>query len=288
MEISEARWHVAGGYGMLAADVIAALEARGVTPEVTDKEDLDITDASEVARGFADTDIVVNCAAYTAVDAAETDEERAYAINATGPDVIARACAEMGIRLVHISTDYVFAGDATSPYPEDAPLEPRSAYGRTKAAGERAVLASGADALILRIAWLYGRGGACFPKTIARVGRETGKLRVVDDQVGQPTWTRDVADLILRLVEREVPAGIYHGTSSGQTSWYEFAREIVSSDGQGDIVSPSKSSETKRPAPRPAYSVLGHEALRRVGVAPIGDWRDRWRVAAPEILADVG
>ncbi len=287
MEITDARWHIAGGYGMLATDLIAALAARGVVPEVTDRDDLDITNPAQVARGFANTDIVVNCAAFTAVDAAEENEALAYAINATGPKVIANACFEMGIRLIHISTDYVFAGDATSPYPEDAPLDPQGAYGRTKAAGERAVGASGADALIVRTAYLYGRGGPCFPRTIAKAGRDRGALQVVDDQVGQPTWTRDLADLIIRLVEADAPAGIYHGTSTGQASWYEFAREVVAADGQGDIVTPCSSSEYKRPAPRPAYSVLGHDALVRVGVAPIGDWRERWALAAPEVLADL-
>ena len=287
MEITEARWHIAGGYGMLATDIIAALRARGVEPVVTDRDDLDITSPAQVARGFADADIVINCAAFTAVDAAEENEAAAIAVNATGPGVIARACSEMGLRLVHFSTDYVFAGDATSPYPEDAPLSPKGAYGRTKAAGETQVRDSGADALIVRTAYLYGRGGPCFPKTIARVGRERGALEVVDDQVGQPTWTRDLADLILRLVEADAPAGTYHGTSSGQASWFEFAKEVVASAGLGDIVTPSSAADQKRPAPRPAYSVLGHDALTAIGVEPIGDWRERWRLAAPEVLADV-
>jgi dTDP-4-dehydrorhamnose reductase len=287
MEITEARWHIAGGYGMLATDLIAALRARGIEPIVTDRDDLDITSPAQVARGFADADVVVNCAAYTAVDAAEEDEAVAFAVNATGPGVIARACSEMGLRMVHISTDYVFAGDARTPYPEDAPLNPKGAYGRTKAAGETQVRDSGADALIVRTAWLYGRGGPCFPKTIARVGRERRALQVVDDQVGQPTWTSDLANLILRLVEAEAPAGTYHGTSSGQTSWYGFAREVVTSAGLGDIVTPSSAADQKRPAPRPAYSVLGHDALIGIGLAPIGDWRERWRLAAPEVLADV-
>jgi len=286
MEITEARWHIAGGYGMLATDIIAALRARGVEPVVTDRDDLDITNPAQVARGFADADIVVNCAAYTAVDAAEENEAAAFAINATGPGVIARACAEMGLRMIHFSTDYVFSGDATVPYPEDAPLGPKGAYGRTKAAGEERVRDSGADALIVRTAYLYGRGGPCFPKTIARVGRERGALEVVNDQVGQPTWTRDLAELVLRLIEKEAPAGTYHGTSSGQTSWFGFAQEIVRSAGLGDIVTPSSAADLKRPAPRPAYSVLGHGALARVGVTPIGDWRERWRLAAPEVLAD--
>jgi dTDP-4-dehydrorhamnose reductase len=286
MEITEARWHIAGGHGMLATDIIAALRVRGVEPVVTDRDDLDITNPAQVARGFADADIVVNCAAYTAVDAAEADEAAAFAVNATGPGVIARACSEMGLRMVHLSTDYVFSGGTSQPYSEDAPLDPQGAYGRTKAAGEAQVRASDADALIVRTAGLYGRGGPCFPKTIARVGRERGALEVVDDQVVQPTWARDLADLILRLVEAEAPAGVYHGTSSGETSWFGFAKEIVSSAGLGDIVTPCSAADLKRLAPRPAYSVLSHGALVAIGVNPIGDWRERWREAAPEVLAD--
>jgi dTDP-4-dehydrorhamnose reductase len=189
--------------------------------------------------------------------------------------------------MIHLSTDYVFSGRATQPYSEDAPLNPQGAYGRTKAAGEAQVRASDADALIVRTAWLYGRGGPCFPKTIARLGRERGALEVVNDQVGQPTWTRDLADLILRLIEAEAPAGTYHGTATGQTSWFDFAREVVAAAGLGDIVSPTSAADQKRLAPRPAYSVLGHDALTAIGVEPIGDWRERWRLAAPEVLADV-
>ena len=271
---------------MLAADVTAALRAAGSTELVlTDRDELDILDAEAVALAVADADLVINCAAYTAVDAAEEQEDVAYAVNATGPAVLASACAATGARMVHISTDYVFSGDATTPYAEDAPLSPTGAYGRTKAAGETAVRDSGANALILRTAYLYGRGGACFPKTIAKAGRERGALTVVDDQIGQPTWTRDVASFMLRLLEADAPAGTYHATSAGQASWYEFAKEIVAAAGLGDIVAPTDSAAYVRPAPRPAWSVLGHAASANIGVEGIGDWRERWRVAASEVLA---
>jgi dTDP-4-dehydrorhamnose reductase len=163
-------------------------------------------------------------------------------------------------------------------------MDPAGAYGRTKADGETAVRESGADALILRTAYLYGRGGPCFPKTIARAGRERGALSVVDDQIGQPTWTRDVAALMVRLLEADAPAGTYHATSAGQGSWFEFAKEIVASAGLGDIVSPTDSSGYARKAPRPAWSVLGHGATDALGIEGIGDWRERWLQAAPEIL----
>ena len=172
--------------------------------------------------------------------------------------------------MVQISTDYVFDGRATTPYPEDAPTAPASAYGRTKAAGEEAVRLALPDRhLMVRTAWLYGAHGGCFPRTIARVAAERGAVSVVEDQVGQPTWTVDVADLVVRLVEAEVPAGTYHATSSGRCSWYEFAREVVASGGlSADVVAPTTSAELVRPAPRPSYSVLGHDALLRLGVEP--------------------
>lgn len=286
MDLTAATWHVTGGRGMLAADLVEALRQRGIEPVVTDRDDLDITDPGQVAAGLGDADVVVNCAAYTAVDRAEQEEDLALHINGEGPRVLAAHCAATGARLVHLSTDYVFSGDAVSPYAEDAPRDPRSAYGRTKAAGEEAIEASGADAIIVRTAWLYGRGGPCFPKTIARAGRERGALEVVNDQIGQPTWTRDVARVILDLLAADAPAGAYHATSGGRTSWYEFAREVVASAGLGDIVTPCASSDYPRPAPRPAYSVLGHGALERAGVALIGDWRERWAIAADEVLAE--
>ncbi len=286
MNLSQTRILITGANGMLATDVAAALRDAGATSlALTDRDDLDILDADAVAQAVAEADLVVNCAAFTAVDAAEEQEELAHAVNATGPGILARAAATAGARLVHISTDYVFAGDAGTPYAEDAATKPASAYGRTKAAGEREVRKAGADALILRTAWLYGRGGPCFPKTMAKVGRERGALAVVDDQMGQPTWTRDVAAFMIRLLEADAPAGTYHATSAGQCSWYDFAREIVASAGLGDIVSSTDSSAYQRPAPRPAWSVLGHDAHEALGIEGIGDWRERWAAAADEVLA---
>lgn len=270
---------------MLAADVADAVRAAGATDLVlTDRHELNILDADAVVAAVGGVDLVINCAAYTAVDAAEEDEATAFAVNATGPAHLAAACAQAGARLVHISTDYVFSGNATEPYAEDAPMDPTGAYGRTKAAGETAVRESRADALILRTAYLYGRGGHCFPKTIAKAGRERGALSVVDDQIGQPTWTRDVAAFMVRLLEADAPAGTYHATSAGQCSWYEFAREIVASAGLGDIVSPTDSSAYQRPAPRPAWSVLGHAANEAIGIEGLGHWRERWAAAADEVL----
>ena len=252
-------------------------------PGITDA--LDITDAQACLDVMVDLDLVVNCAAYTAVDDAESHEPVAFTVNAVGAANLARAARAAGARMVQISTDYVFDGAATTPYPADGALAPRSAYGRTKGAGEWAVRAECPDHLVVRTAWLYGAAGACFPKTIARVAAERGGLDVVDDQIGQPTWTVDLADLIVRLVAVGAPSGVYHGTSSGQVSWYGFARAVVTAAGMDPlIVRPTTSEGSVRPAPRPAYSVLAHGGLDAVGVAPIGDWAERWAASSGAVL----
>ncbi|TKR23761.1 dTDP-4-dehydrorhamnose reductase [Cellulomonas hominis] len=280
------RWLVAGAAGMLGQDLVPLLRDRGHEVVGVDRGALDITDPVATVDAAVGYDVVVNCAAHTAVDAAETEEQTAFAVNAVGPALLARAARTAGARLVQISTDYVFDGHATQPYAEDAPLLPRSAYGRTKAAGEWAVRAEAPDHLIVRTAWLYGAHGSCFPKTIARVAAERGGLDVVADQVGQPTWTVDLADLVERLVAAGAPAGTYHGTSQGETSWHGFAQAAVAAAGMDPaIVRETTSEKFERPAPRPAYSVLGHEALRAAGVEPIRDWAERWQAAAPVVLA---
>ena len=277
---------VTGANGMLGTDAVELLRSQGHDVTAHTRATLDLTDEAAVTAAARDHDVVWNCAAWTAVDDAESEEEAALAVNGVVPGTVAAAAAEAGARMVHISTDYVFAGDATTPYAEDAPTAPRSAYGRTKEAGERAVRTTLPDAhLLVRTALLYGAHGGCFPKTIARVAAERGGAAVVDDQVGQPTWTRDVADLVLRLVDADAPAGTYHATSSGQTSWFGFAQRVVAAAGlDPSIVTPTDSAAFPRPAPRPAYSVLGHAALERLGVAPIGDWAERWDLASADVL----
>ncbi len=280
------RWLVIGANGMLGQDLVQCLADSGRAVAGLDRDRIDITVPDETDGAVGGYDVVVNCAAWTAVDAAEDHEADAFAVNAIGAGLLARSCARSGARLVQISTDYVFAGDATQPYDEDAPLRPRSAYGRTKAAGEWAVRAEADNYVILRTAWLYGARGACFPRTIAKAAAERGVLDVVDDQVGQPTWTVDLAELVVRLVDAEVPVGTYHGTSSGSASWHSFAREVVAAAGLNpSCVRPVDSAGVVRPAPRPAYSVLGHDALRRVGVEPIAEWSERWAVASDHVLA---
>lgn len=280
------RWLVTGAAGMLGADAVALLTERGHAVTATTQHELDILDEDAAVAAVAGHDLVLNCAAWTAVDDAEHQEAAAFEVNAVGPAILARAARRHGARLVHVSTDYVFDGHASEPYPAEAPLRPQSAYGRTKAAGEWAVRAELPEAhIIVRTAWLYGVGGGCFPKTIARVAREKGAVSVVEDQLGQPTWSQDVADLVERLIGAHAPSGSYHATSSGQASWFEFAQAVCDSAGLGaDVVSPTTSAEFVRPAPRPAYSVLAHDSVEKAGVTPIGDWRERWQVAAGAVL----
>ncbi len=271
---------VTGASGMLGRDVQEVLEGASVT--ALGRSELDITDPTAVADAVSGHKVVINCAAFTKVDDAESREVEALAINATGAENLARATAAQGARLIQVSTDYVFDGTATSPYSEDSPRNPVSAYGRTKAQGEKLALQlNPGRTLIVRTAWLYGAHGPNFVKTMLRLAAERVSLTVVDDQVGQPTWTRDVALQLRRLIDAGESSGIYHATSSGSTSWFGFARAIFEIAGlDPKRIAPISSVDFVRPAPRPAYSVLGHAAWKKVGIPPIGDWRDRLREAA--------
>jgi dTDP-4-dehydrorhamnose reductase len=275
---------------MLGVDLVDVLRAAGETVTALGSDELDVRDAEACETAVRGHDVVVNAAAYTAVDDAETHEGEAFAVNAVGAANLARACAAGEARLVHVSTDYVFDGTSAAPYAEDGALAPASAYGRTKAAGEWAVRAEHDDVLLLRTAWLYGAHGRCFPRTIADALQSRETLDVVDDQVGQPTWTQDVAALALSLVDADAPAGTYHATAEGMTSWFGFAQQVAVAVGADPArVRPTTSEAFARPAPRPAFSALAHTtlrsgALRERGVTPIGDWRERFTVAAPEVL----
>ncbi|WP_210570014.1 dTDP-4-dehydrorhamnose reductase [Streptomyces sp. NBC_00457] len=287
-------WLVTGASGMLGRDLVDELRGRGAPVVALDHAALDITRPDAVSAAFAEhrPDVVVNCAAYTAVDDAESDEERALRINGDGPRLLARACAAGGARLVHVSTDYVFAGDdRAAPYPEDHPPAPRTAYGRTKLAGERAVLeelpAAGA---VVRTAWLYGVHGRSFVRTMIELEGRRDTLDVVDDQRGQPTWSADVAARIADLGPRVGPGahGVFHATSSGEATWYELAREVFRLLGADpDRVRPTGSEAFPRPAPRPAYSALAHGRWQQIGLPAPRDWRDALNEAMPHIRKEI-
>jgi dTDP-4-dehydrorhamnose reductase len=243
---------------MLGHRVVAVARGAGHDVVGTDLPDLDLADAGAVrARlGAERPDVVVHCAAYTDVDGAEADEATATRINGDAAGHVAAASAAVGAFLVHLSTDYVFAGDAERPYAEDDEPAPRTAYGRSKLAGERAVAAARGEHAICRTAWLYGAGGRNFVDTMLRLAGERDEVSVVADQVGSPTWTGHLAPALLEVAERRA-GGVHHLTGEGSCSWYELAVEAFARAGVACRVTPTTSAQFVRPAPRPAYSVLG-------------------------------
>ncbi|MBK0870684.1 dTDP-4-dehydrorhamnose reductase [Saccharopolyspora sp. HNM0986] len=277
---------VPGGRGQLGREL-----ARSAVPLVhaPGSGELDLRDAAEVGDAvgsFAETaldndlrPVVVNAAAYTAVDAAESDADAARSINVDGAAALARACAARRVPLVHMSTDYVFSGDADVPYEPDDPAEPRTVYGRTKLDGERAVLSAGARACVVRTAWVYGAGGQNFVRTMSRLERERDSLSVVDDQVGAPTWTGDLAAGVVQLAgsfaeRRDPQRPVLHCTNAGRTSWFSFARAVFAELGADpERVQPCSTEEFPLPAPRPAHSVLSGRAWAAEGLTPLRDWR---------------
>lgn len=266
---------ITGAAGMLGIDVGNSARARGYEVISLARAELDITDAAAVRAKLDDArpDAVVNCAAYTNVDAAEDDEARALAANGEAAGLMAAAAAEIGAWTIHVSSDYVFDGTKTSPYVESDPTGPTSAYGRSKLAGELSVAQAAPDShTIVRSSWLFGVGGPCFPKTILRLAGERDELNVVEDQVGCPTFTGHLADALVALTGSDRIPGAVHIAGGGQCSWYEFAREIVALSGVECEVRPCTTAEFPRPAPRPAYSVLTTE--RGASVPRLPHWRE--------------
>ena len=270
-----------GAKGMLGTDLALALSSCGLNWVGTDR-DLDIRDPG-LLRRFASGKAfrwIVNCAAYTAVDKAESEPARAAELNVEGPQNLARLANALGARLLHLSTDYVFSGDATRPYREEDPILPRSVYGHTKAEGEAKVRESLPRAVIVRTAWLFGEHGSNFIYTMLRLMRQKDQLGVVTDQIGSPTWTVDLAAAIIRILQASEPKyGTYHFTCAGETSWYEFAKEILRLGRECGIVDKDctiraiSSAEYPAVAKRPSYSVLSKEKIiRDYGVA-VPDWR---------------
>ncbi len=282
---------VTGAGGQLGAELLDLVRlernafARGLSRAALDVTDpFAVKDMVELwARVLRKDDpghelVVVNTAAYTAVDEAETDQEQAYAVNAVAPALLAQACAAAGARLIHLSTDYVFAGDraAGPPYEVDEATEPTSAYGRTKLAGERAVRELHPDgSYVVRTAWMYGGAGESFVSTMARLEQERETVSVVDDQRGSPTWSRDLAAGLLALARSLPPPGTYHCTNRGETTWYGFARAIFSELGADPArILPTTTDALDRAAQRPAYSGLSPRSWQTAGLPDLPPWRD--------------
>jgi dTDP-4-dehydrorhamnose reductase len=266
---------VTGSYGQLGRAVMAETEKRGITADGRDLDTLDITDRLAVSEwiGANRPSTVVNCAAFTAVDECESREDEALAANATAVGHLARACNQVGARLVQVSTDYVFDGTATRPYREDDPVAPATAYGRTKLRGEE-LAGEATQHLIVRTAWLYGRGGRHFVGAIRdQIENGNTRLRVVADQVGSPTFCDDLAAAILDLIGVEA-SGIVHAVNTGATSWHGFATEIARLQGAAVEIAAVTTDAFPRPARRPAYSVLDTSLLERLIGRPTPPWQD--------------
>lgn len=284
---------VIGHRGMLGHDLLARLQSSGITPIGLDLQEIDITRAPEVDAALGDHQpaLVVNCAAYTAVDKAESEPELAFAVNCGGPENLAVACRRHHLPLIHISTDYVFDGKASHPYKEDDPANPINVYGHSKWEGEQAVRTHLPEHLIVRTAWLYGIQGSSFVRTIRRLAGEREELRVVADQHGSPTWTGDLSAALVAIAMNlltdavRAPYGTYHFCNAGQTTWFDFARLIVDhARRKGEVkverLVPIASADYPAAAPRPAYSVLDcSKIIRMFGIIP-----RPWEAAFEEMI----
>jgi len=283
---------VTGSTGQSGFEIVGAFSQSGHEVIAPARRELDFLHPEEVAdrvRRFQ-ADWVINCAAYTQVDRAESEQEPAFVINRDSPAQIAAAVAGYGGRLLHVSTDFVFDGKQSRPYREEDDARPLGVYGRSKWEGEQAVRAALPEAIILRTAWVYGVHGHNFVKTILRVAREGKPLKVVDDQIGSPTWARDIAGAIRALVQHRA-SGTCHYTNAGSTSWHGFATAILAGateagfDLKTDSVEAIPTSGYPTPARRPAYSVLDTGKIQSLLTAPVPHWRDSLNRMLKELRA---
>jgi dTDP-4-dehydrorhamnose reductase len=285
-------WLIIGGSGQLGLALQAELSLQGIDFISVNSHELDITKQQLVGEFVHSVKpaVIINTAAWTDVDRAETSESAARAVNALGPQNLAIAASNVGARLVQVSTDYVFSGEGITPWSESAEHNPQSVYGSTKSEGEKFVLrAYPTGSYVVRTAWLYSANRKNFAKSMTKLALiGTGEVRVVNDQMGQPTFTGDLGKQIIELVVSESPVGIYHGTNSGQATWFEFAQEIFKLAG-ADVsrVEPVSSREYPRPAKRPSYSVLSHDAWAKTSVEPMRAWRIALAEAMPAIISAV-
>jgi dTDP-4-dehydrorhamnose reductase len=266
---------VTGAAGQLGQDVLLELERKNHQAFGVDRQQLDITKEEDVLAFISKVkpDVILHCAAYTNVDAAEENENAAYQVNAAGTENLAKAAKLNGSKVMYISTDYVFDGTANEPYEVDEPTQPLGAYGRTKLAGEQLLQKHLDEFFIVRTAWVFGVYGNNFVKTMIRLGKERGEVGVVHDQVGSPTYTVDLAKFMVELMETD-KYGIYHATNSGVCSWYEFAVEIFKQANMNVTVNPLTSDQFPRPAARPKYSVLSKKMIEQQGLKPLRDWKE--------------
>ncbi len=277
---------VIGSTGMFGSDLLSLLDTKGIDCQGFNRQNLDLEQSAEfLAESLKGFNAVVNAVAFTAVDKAEIEIYEANTVNGMYAGLLAQASKIARARFIHISTDYVFDGLSVIPYKVDEVTNPQTSYGKSKALGEQLVFESGVDYSILRTAWLYGANGRCFPKVMTELLRKNGNVSVVGDQMGQPTWTRDLAETVLQVLKLADMPRVVHATASGKTSWAGFAKEIAETIGlSADSVREISSAEFPTPAKRPSWSVLDNSSDL---ITPIGDWRERWREAAPVVLRDV-
>ncbi len=265
---------VTGAKGQLGSDVAAQLKKIGAEAIEADLPEIDITDAAKVENFIAESgaDGVIHCAAYTNVDSAETDRELCGKINIDGTRNLALSCEKHGIKLLYISTDYVFSGEGTEPFEVDCPKIPCNFYGKSKLEGENAALAC-SKSFVVRISWVFGENGKNFVKTMLRLSKEREEISVVCDQIGSPTYTKDLAVLLCEMIASE-KYGVYHATNEGYCSWAEFAQTIMEYSGVSTKINPINSSEYKSVAVRPANSRLSKKSLDENGFSRLPHWQD--------------
>lgn len=285
-------WLITGGLGQLGVAASQELGERRILFHAWSSGDLNITQGPIVRDVITKLSpkVIINCAAWTDVDGAESNENDAFRVNSDGPENLAFAAKLSNSKLIHVSTDYVFSGESQTPWKIEDEISPQSVYGRTKAQGENRVLATYPESsFVVRTAWLYSPWGKNFAKTMTKLAlKGDGEVRVVNDQVGQPTSASDLAKQLVELGQSASPAGIYHGTNSGHATWFEFAQEIFKLTGADvDRVTPVSSNEYPRPAKRPSYSVLSHDAWASTSIKPMRDWRIALADAMPAIISAV-
>ena len=284
---TEMKWAITGGSGQLSRSLVDLLDKEGVPYIAWSHKDLDVADDSSISViKEMSPDLLINCAAWTNVDVAEEFPENATRVNQVGPRNMARAAKELKIPLIHISTDYVFSGKSRHPWSTDSKTEPMTSYGLSKLLGEKEITKSlDVNFYILRTAWLYGPYGKNYSKTILKKAITSKEpINVVDDQIGQPTSTRSLAQQIFKVAKIRVPSGIYHATNTGQASWWDFACEIFALAGEDvERVRPLTSEDFPSKVKRPKYSVLDQSAWSKVGMETMPEWRRALKEVFPEI-----